>query len=105
MSSRSRAIRSQSQRIVKFVKFEPLIFLNCKSYYGASIYDKKMDARTFKTIHNILRCLSLVQSLLEGRNAPIWQQREPTHMRLSKLAHFGLLEEIAQDCDTVECCG
>ena len=29
------------------------------------------------------RCLSLVQYFLEGRNVPIWREREPTHMRLS----------------------
>ena len=39
----------------------------------ASIYDRKMDARLFDTIHEILRCLSLAQSLLKGRNAPIWR--------------------------------
>ena len=48
-----------------------------------SIYDIKMDARPFDIIHDILRCLSLVQSLFEDRNAPIWRKREPTHMRLS----------------------
>ena len=29
-----------------------------------------MDARPFDTIHDILPCLSLTQSLLKGRNAP-----------------------------------
>ena len=42
-----------------------------------------MDARPFATIHDILRFLSLVQSLLKGGNAPIWRNREPTHIRLS----------------------
>ena len=42
-----------------------------------------MDARPFDTINDILRCLSLVQSLYEDRNAPNWRKREPTHMRLS----------------------
>ena len=32
----------------------------------------KIDARNFETIHDILRRLSLVQSLLKGRNALIW---------------------------------
>ena len=64
-----------------------MLFLNCERTYGltevpASIYDRKPDARCFDTIHNILRCLSPAQSLLKGRNAPIWRQREPTHMRL-----------------------
>ena len=89
MTSHSRAIRSQSRKIVKLVKFGPLISLNCKSMCDltdvlASIYDRKMDARPFDTIHDILRCLCLVQSLLEARNAPIWRKRKPTHMRLSE---------------------
>ena len=49
----------------------------------ASIYDRNNAARPFGTIHNILRSLSLVESILKGRIAPIWCQREPTHMRLS----------------------
>ena len=36
-------------------------------------YDRKTDARPFETIEGILRCLSLVQSLLKDRNAPIWR--------------------------------
>ena len=32
-----------------------------------------MNARNFDTINVIIRCLSLVQSLLKGRNAPIWR--------------------------------
>ena len=32
---------------------------------------RKMDARNFHLIHDILRYLSLVQSLLKGRNEPI----------------------------------
>ena len=47
----------------------------------AFMYDRKMDARPFDTINDILRCPSLVQSLLKGRNVPIWRKREPTHMR------------------------
>ena len=35
----------------------------------ASIYDRKTAARPFDTIHDILQSLSLVQSLLSGRNA------------------------------------
>ena len=55
-----------------------LIFLNCESTCDladvpASIYDRKTAARPFDTIHDILRCLSLAQSLLKGRNAPIWR--------------------------------
>ena len=47
------------------------------------MYDRKNAARPFDTIHDILRSLSLVNSLLKGRNAPIWRKRVPTHMRLS----------------------
>ena len=36
------------------------------------ISNRKIDARNFATIRDIIRCLSLVQSLLEGRNAPMW---------------------------------
>ena len=43
-----------------------------------------MDARPFDTIHDILECLSLIQSLLEGQNASIWRKREPTHMSRSR---------------------
>ena len=50
-------------------------FLNCESLCDftdvlASIYDRKMDARSFDTILDIRRCLSFVQSLFENRNAP-----------------------------------
>ena len=36
------------------------------------------------TIHDILRCLSLVLSLRKCRNAPISRRRELTHMRPSR---------------------
>ena len=39
----------------------------------ASIYDRKIVARHFDTIQDILQSLSLEQSLLEGRNALIWR--------------------------------
>ena len=76
----SRTICSQSGKIVKFVKFGPLIFLNYKTTCDladvpASMYERKMDARPFDTIHDIIQCLSLVQSLLEDRNVPIWRKR------------------------------
>ena len=84
MASQFRAIRSQRQKILKFVKFGLLIFRIVSTRdvtdVPASIYDRKMDARPFDTI---LRCISLVQSLLKGRNAPFWCKREPTYMRLS----------------------
>ena len=48
-----------------------------------SIFDIKMDAQSFDTIHDILRCLRLMQYLLKRRNAQTWRMREPTHMRLS----------------------
>ena len=64
-----------------------MLFLNCERTCGltdvpASIYDRKTAARPFDTNHNILRCLSLSQFLLKGRNAPIWRMRAPAHMRL-----------------------
>ena len=78
MTSQYRAIRSQSQKIVKFVKCELLFFFNYQStcdspYVPASIYDRKMNARPFDTTHDILRCLSFVQSLFKDRNTPIWR--------------------------------
>ena len=72
MASQSRAIRSESQKILKFVKFGLLIFLNCKSRFDltdllASIYDRKKDARHFDTIHDIMtyewsKCVNLAQA-------------------------------------------
>ena len=55
-----------------------LMFLNCESSsdstdISASIYERKTAARPFDTIYDILRSLSLVQSLLKGRNALIWR--------------------------------
>ena len=49
----------------------------------APIYDRKTAAKPFYTTHEIIRSLSLVQSLHKGRNAPLWRKREPTHVRLS----------------------
>ena len=42
----------------------------------------------FDTILDILRCLSLAQSLLKSRNALIWRKWEPTDMRLSGTARL-----------------
>ena len=69
---------AQKRKKLKFVKIMALIFLNCESTCDlldvpASIYDRKMDARPFDTINDILRGLSLAQSLLKRRNAPIWR--------------------------------
>ena len=88
MTSQSRAIRSQSHKIVKCVKFWVLICFNCESTcdltdVSASIYDIKIDARPFDTIHDILRGLSLAQSLFKGRNARLCRKQEPTLIRLS----------------------
>ena len=49
----------------------------------AAMYDRKTAARPFDTISDILRSLSLVQSLLKARNSPNWRERAPTHMNLS----------------------
>ena len=48
----------------------------------ALIYHRQTPAQPFHSIHAILRSLSLAQSLLKDRNAPIWRQREPTFPRL-----------------------
>ena len=65
-----------------------LIYLNCENTFDstdvrASIYDRNNAARHFDTTHEIKRSLSLVKSLFKGRNAPIWRQRDQTHLRLS----------------------
>ena len=51
-------------------------FLHYESRYDltdvpASIHDSKTVSRRFNTIYDIFRSLSLAQSLLKGRNAPI----------------------------------
>ena len=78
MTTQSPAIRSQSRKIGKFVKIMAQTFLNCDSMCDltvllASICYRKTAARPFDTICDILRALRLVQSLLKGRNAPIWR--------------------------------
>ena len=77
MTSQSRAIRSQYRKIAKFLKCMALIFWNRASTCGSTdlpvaIYDRKIAARRFDSIHDILRFLSLAQSLLKGLSAPIW---------------------------------
>ena len=83
-------IRSQSQKIVKFVIFEPLIVLNCSrtcdlTDVPASNNDRKTDARPLNTFHDILRFISrdFSVTVLKGRDAPIWRNLELTHIRLS----------------------
>ena len=71
MTFRSRAIYSQSRKIVKFVSLMPLFFSNCESKsdltdVSASVYDRETDAQRFDFIHDILRSLSLAQSRLRG---------------------------------------
>ena len=56
-----------------FDLFELLEFTFHLTDVPASIYDRKMDARPFHTAHNILGCLSFVQSLFKDRNTPIWR--------------------------------
>ena len=67
---------SQSQKIVKFRIFLLSIILNCQRTIDLmdvpSFYDRKTASRRFYTIHDILRSLRLVQSLLKGWNASIW---------------------------------
>ena len=57
-------------------EIRPFDFLNFGSTCDltdvpASINDRKTDARPFDTIYDILRCLSLLQSLFKDRNEPI----------------------------------
>ena len=71
MTTQFRAIRSQSQKIVKFVKIMAQFFLNCEctcdlTVVLALIYDRKTAARPFDTIQDILRSHSLAQSVLKG---------------------------------------
>ena len=94
MTLQSCAIRRQSRKIVKSEKIMAQTFFNYESTCDstdlpASIYDRKMGARPFDTIYDILRCLSLVKPILKGRTAPIWRKWEPTHMRLSGTALLG----------------
>ena len=101
MTSQSRPLRSQSQKIVEFVKFA-LCFFNCESTCDltdvpASIYDRKINARPFdigRFQKDILRCLSLVRFLLKDRNSPLWRKREPTHMRLSGTDRLKFQDEL-----------
>ena len=78
MTSQSRAIRRQSRKIVKSEKIMAQTFLNCVSTFDltdvlGSIYDRKTAARPFDTMYDILRSLSVAQSLLKGQNSPIWR--------------------------------
>ena len=80
MTSQCHAIRSQSRKIVKFVKIMVQTFLKCErtcdlSDVPATMYDRKTTARPFDTIHGILRSLSLTRSRLKGWNAPICRIR------------------------------
>ena len=61
---------------LKLVKIMAQPFFICESTWNLtdgspSIYDGKTAARPVDTIHDILRSLSPVQSLLEGRNADL----------------------------------
>ena len=68
----------QSALRIKNREIWALIFLNCESSCDltnvrASIYERKIDARPFDTTHDVLRCLSFVQSLFKDRNERIWR--------------------------------
>ena len=70
MTSQYRAIRTQRRKIVKFVKIMAQTFLTGLSMCDlkdalASMYYRKTAARHFDTIHDILRSLSLAQSLAQ----------------------------------------
>ena len=58
------------------------LIIRCLNFYEstcdltdvtASIYDRTMDAPPFDITHDILRCLSFVQSLLKYLDPPIWR--------------------------------
>ena len=71
MTSHSRAIRPQTQKIVKFVKFGPLIFLNCESTCDftdipASILIEKRTPELF-TLLTLLTVLYTLFSKTEMR--------------------------------------
>ena len=81
MTSQSRVIRRQSRKIVKSEKIMVQTFFKYESTCDstdvlASMYDRKTAARSFDTIHDILRSLSLAQYFLKGRNANL-AHREP----------------------------
>ena len=90
MFSKSKNREIRENHGTNFVEFwEYVLFDRC------SMYDRKNAARPFDTIHDILRSLSLVQSLPKGWNALIWRQPMPTHMILSgtdRLRHFWYIE-------------
>ena len=69
MTSKSRAIRSQSIKYRFYLIWEYAWFDRC----SVSIYDIKLTAKLFDTIHDILRSVILAQSLLKGLNALIWR--------------------------------
>ena len=76
MTSQSRAIRRQSRKIVKSEKIMAQTFFNYESTCDstdlpASICDRKTAARPFDAIHDILKSLSLAQSLLKGQNTQV----------------------------------
>ena len=58
------------------------------------IYDRKIAAWIFYTIHDIQRSLSLAKTLIKGRNAPIWRNWETTHMTLSGNDELHVVFEI-----------
>ena len=68
LTSQSCAIRSQSKKNREICEIRAFDFLNCESTcdltdVSASIYDRKIDARPFDTIHDIQRFHGLVQSI------------------------------------------
>ena len=73
---------------MKFVKIMAQTFFICESTCDLtdvqpSMYDRKTAARPFKIIHVIIRSLSLAQTFLRDRNAPIWRMRASPHMKQS----------------------
>ena len=82
MTSLSRVIRFQSQKIGKFVIFVASIFLNYDTTcdltdFPASIYDKKRRSDV-STLYATFYDHSVSRNLPKCRNTPISRQREPT---------------------------
>ena len=103
MTSHSRAICSKSQKIVEFVKIMAQTFLIFVSTCNltdiqVSMYDRKIMARPFDTIHDIIRSHSLVQSLSKDRNDIVGNRRVKCGKLVS--SHFYFIS-WHQNCQTI----
>ena len=86
--ARNPLLKSKNLEICEIKAFD---FTNCAStcdltYVPVSINNKKSATELFDTIHDIRRCLSLVQSLPNSGNAPIWHKQETTGLKPRQMA-------------------